>query len=201
MFDKVREALESLRGASPVQVGLSTPLRRDFAAVGAAQGVETPRRIIALDPSAVRRPAWVGAVVAVVAIALAWVCTFGPSNPKWVMAAPAAAMACLFFVGPLAAFFGVVGVWLTTPLAVVCCPTSRPWAIAHAVVAMNYGDPYGPQKVWTDDEILDLPCGKSLGTFACRSGSGDGARPGSSRTLALDDDAAQKLLRLRRPII
>jgi hypothetical protein len=91
--------------------------------------------------------------VAVAALALAWTCTFGPENPAWVCAKPALAMACLFFIGPLAAFFGVVGVWLTTPLAVVWRPDIPTVGdLARAVVATNYGDP-AERRPWSEEQI------------------------------------------------
>ncbi len=101
-----------------------------------------------------RRPPIVGWLLAVVAIGLAWLCTFGPRNPEWVLTQPAVAMICLFFIGPLAAFFGVVGFWLTTPLAVVWDRKFQTVGeLARAVTAINYSDPPRTQNQWSDEQI------------------------------------------------
>jgi hypothetical protein len=101
-----------------------------------------------------RRPLIVGWLLAVVAVGLAWLCTFGPRNPQWVMTEPAVAMICLFFIGPLAAFFGVVGVWLTTPLAVVWDRKFQTVGeLARAVTAITYGDPPRTHNQWSDEQI------------------------------------------------
>lgn len=154
VFDRLREAVESVRRMSPGQITPNTPLHRILPVASRRRVWRHIKASLPWTLPPLRRPPWVGAIVTVAAVALAWLCTFGSSNPKWVTAAPAIAMACLFFIGPLAAFFAVVGVWLTTPLAVVWRPDIPTVGdLARAVVAINFTNWSQPQRPWSDDEI------------------------------------------------
>jgi hypothetical protein len=64
------------------------------------------------------------------------------------------AMVCIFFIGPLAAFFGVVGFHLTTPLAVVWSRDIQTVEdLARAVASSSQNDRSGAKKEWSGDEI------------------------------------------------
>ncbi len=153
VFERVRNALESAGRASPGQIDPSTPLCDILPLTTRRRAWKRLQGSLPWVVPPLRRPRLVGALVTVAAIALAWACTFGPRNPNWLTANPAVAMVCLFYIGPLAAFFVVVGVWFTTPLAVVWRPDIPTVGdLASTVVAMNYGNP-AEQRTWSAEEI------------------------------------------------
>ena len=154
---KLCRSLESARGVSRQQIHSTTRLREIIPIRARRRTWRRLEELLPLFLPSLRRPRIVGLLVVIAAVVLAWLCTFGPSNPKWVTAEPAVAMICLFFIGPLAAFFFVVGHRLTTPLAVVWNRDIQTVGnLTRAVVSLNHDELSRPRRPWSDEEIRDV---------------------------------------------
>ena len=157
VFYRLRNALQSARGLARRQIRPSTPLERIIPLSARRTTWKKLEQALAEHVPTLRRPRPLSVVLAVVAIVLGWFGTFGlvfESDLKRMIARPAVAFGCMFFFVPAAAFFGLVGLWFTAPLAVVLPAGIRTVGdLARAVVAMNYGDPAKEERQWSTEEI------------------------------------------------
>lgn len=157
VFYRLRNALQSARGLARRQIRPSTPLERIISLWARRTTWKKLEQALAEHVPALRRPRLLSVILAVVAIVLGWLCTFGlvfESDLKRMIARPAIAFGCVFFFVPAAAFFGLVGLWLTAPLAVVLPAGIRTVGdLARVLVSMNYGDPAKKERQWSTEEV------------------------------------------------